>query len=259
MIKEHFVNVIQEVVNKKAAQLSTISLLNTKEKEHLITNFTEGRQANYPNFTSIDLFQKQVEQNPHKTAIIFRDTQLTYQELNVKANQLGHFLQKKGVKEEQLVAICLPRSLEMIIAIFAILKAGGAYIPIDADYPEERIQYILEDAKPRLLITQKRHDFLTEKNKHTKIVFIEKVAHQIEHAPTKNVVNQLTAQNLMYVIYTSGSTGKPKGVMIPHKGNVNMAFEQIRILGITPNDNICLLYTSPSPRDATLSRMPSSA
>lgn len=237
MIQKHFARVIQEIISEKKEKLATIGLLSPKEEE-LILEFNGIKQPPYKGLTSLDLFQNQVNEHPHKTALIFNEVSLSYQELDEKANQLGHYLQKQGVKEEQLVAICLPRSSEMIIAILAILKAGGAYIPIDVDYPKERILYILEDAKPSLLITQDTQAYLEENTSATKFLLSESIAGEIEQESTQKVVNQLTPESLMYVIYTSGSTGKPKGAMIEHKSNVNMALEQTRILGITPNDNI---------------------
>ena len=146
---------------------------------------------------------------------------MTYRQLNERANKLGHYLQKKGVKPESLVGICVERSLDMIVGLLGILKAGGAYVPIDPTYPEDRISFMLEDADCEIVLTQK-HIELPKTN--SEIIYLDADWGKIHNKPSENVKSKVKSDNLAYVIYTSGSTGKPKGVMNQHNGIVNGLF-----------------------------------
>jgi amino acid adenylation domain-containing protein len=161
-----------------------------------------------------DLFAIQVKAAPDSVAIIFENQQLTYQELNAKANQLAHYLQSIGVGAEVMVGLCLERSLDLIIGILGILKAGGAYVPIDPAYPQERIAFMLEDTKLQFVVTQQQCLVSLPENSTTICLDTDwqKIDCQSSHDPDSGV----TAENLAYLIYTSGSTGKPKGVQMPH-------------------------------------------
>ncbi|MBW4672727.1 MAG: amino acid adenylation domain-containing protein [Desmonostoc geniculatum HA4340-LM1] len=173
------------------------------------------------------LFEGQVARNPQAIAVECGQKQLTYQELNIKANQLAHHLQKLGVGAEVLVGICIDRSLEMIVGLLGILKAGGAYVPLDPAYPTERLQFMVEDAQISVLVTQEKWSSLISDysgqviclDSHQDEIFNDSDAYggQSQH----NLVNTVKPNNLAYVIYTSGSTGKPKGVMIEHHSLVN--------------------------------------
>ena len=163
------------------------------------------------------LFEEQVERTPDATAVVFEDQQLTYRELNKRANQLAHYLRKQGVGPEELVGICMERSLEMIIGLLGILKAGGAYVPLDPDYPKERLAFMLDDTRAPVLLTQQRLvESLPEHN--AAVVCLNRDWKDIAKETQESPNNKVTAENLAYVIYTSGSTGEPKGVEIPHRG-----------------------------------------
>jgi hypothetical protein len=164
------------------------------------------------------LFEEQVEKTPDNIAVVFEDKQLTYRELNSRANSLAGVLRDKGAGTDSIVGIMLERSLEMIIGIMAILKAGGAYLPIDPGYPEERIQFMLEDSSTRILLTQSRFKNNASETKCEIIVLEEQGLYTGDGSNLKNVN---TSRDLAYVIYTSGSTGKPKGVMIEHYSLAN--------------------------------------
>ncbi|MBD2346873.1 thioesterase domain-containing protein [Anabaena subtropica] len=167
-----------------------------------------------------ELIVAQVEQTPDAIAVKFAQQQLTYRELNHKANQLGHYLQTLGVKPEILVGVCLERSIEMVICLLGILKAGGAYVPIDPEYPQERIAYMLEDSQVKVLLTQEK--LLNQIPQHqAQTICIDEEWKQISIHPNTNPNSNITPDNLAYVIYTSGSTGKPKGAMNTHKGICN--------------------------------------
>jgi len=202
-----------DVINEK------LPLLTDREREQL-AKWNEG-QTDYPQDKCIhQLIAAQAEQTPDRVAVAFSGQQLTYGELNKRANQLAHYLQGMGVGPDVLVGICVERSLEMLVGILGILKAGGAYVPIDPGYPFERISFILGDAQPPALLTQEHLE--AELPAHWGQVICldsewEEIAAESESNPSSNV----TAENLVYVIYTSGSTGKPKGVLVSHRNLVH--------------------------------------
>ncbi len=165
-----------------------------------------------------------------------RYQQLTYNELNCRANQLAHYLQKLGVKPEELVGICLERSLDMIVGLLAILKVGGAYVPIDPDYPQERISFMLQDTQVKILLTcESLQNFLP--NHQAIVVCLDKDWQQINQASQENLNSTVSADNLAYVIYTSGSTGIPKGVIVTHQA-VNRLVLNTNYIQFTPDDRV---------------------
>jgi len=164
-------------------------------------------------------FEMQVEQRPNAVAVIFEDKQLTYQQLNCRANQLAHYLQAMGVGAESLVGICMERSLEIVVGLLAILKAGGAYVPLDPAYPKERIAFIVEETQVSILLTQK-HLVKELPQLDSRLVCLDTEWETIATESEANPVSKVKLEHLAYVIYTSGSTGKPKGVEIPHL-NIN--------------------------------------
>ncbi|HEY9613103.1 non-ribosomal peptide synthetase, partial [Allocoleopsis sp.] len=189
------------------------------------------------------LFEKQVEQTPDAIAVVFEDEQLTYRELNNRSNQLAHYLQKLGVSSEVLVGICLERSVEMIVGLLGILKAGGAYVPLDPTYPQERLNFMLEDAQLSILLT---HSVLaplfkggwgdrtqcSDRQHQLSVICLDKDADSITQQSQDNPISHVTPENLAYVIYTSGSTGKPKGVLIEHRGLSNLSQAQIQTFNL---------------------------
>jgi amino acid adenylation domain-containing protein len=168
-----------------------------------------------------ELLEAQVEKTPDTTAVVFADQRLTYQELNARANQLAHFLQRLGVGPEVPVGIFAKRSLEMVVGLLAVLKAGGAYVPLDPSYPRERLAFMLEDAQVAVVLTLERLARKVPEGK-AKVVCVDaerkRIAQEDERSPTNGVV----AENLAYVIYTSGSTGEPKAVAMNHRSLVNL-------------------------------------
>jgi amino acid adenylation domain-containing protein/thioester reductase-like protein len=167
------------------------------------------------------LVEIQVTKTPDAVAVIFEDRQLTYRELNQKANQLAHYLIELGVKPEVLVGVCVERSLEMIVALLAILKAGGAYVPLDPAYPQERLTYMLEDSQAKVLLTQS-YSIKNLSQGTTKLICLDSDVDAIGKCSINNPQSEVTRDHLAYVIYTSGSTGKPKGVAMPHAPLCNL-------------------------------------
>jgi surfactin family lipopeptide synthetase A len=178
-------------------------------------------QSDYPDEKCIhSLFEEQVKRTPDAIAVVFENQQLTYRELSQRANQLAHYLQSLGVGPEVLVGICVERSLEMLVGILGILKAGGAYLPLDPAYPQERLHFMVEDAKVSLVLTKSQLiDRLPIEL--VRLIYLDKEWSEIAQHSGENLTQQIPSNNLAYVIYTSGSTGKPKGVLIEHKSLVN--------------------------------------
>ncbi|MBD2813656.1 amino acid adenylation domain-containing protein [Xenorhabdus sp. Flor] len=183
-----------------------------------------------------ELFEEQAARHPEKTAVVFGNNSLNYQELNKQANQLAHYLIEQNIKPETLVALCIPRSLRAVVALLGIIKAGGAYLPLDPSYPTSRLQYMLEHSEAEFILTETN---LIEKLpiSQQKVVCLdaETIQSKLQHMPADNIAERpfpLTENNLAYVIYTSGSTGKPKGVMLEHKGWVNLALSQAGLFGV---------------------------
>jgi amino acid adenylation domain-containing protein/thioester reductase-like protein len=173
------------------------------------------------------LFELQVAKAPDAIAVIFEERQLTYRELNEKANQLAHYLKSLGVKPETLVGICIERSLEMMIAILGILKAGGAYVPLDSAYPQERLQFMLQNTQVPALLTS--NNLVAGLPKHDAKVFcLDRDWSAIAQESQENLVTEVKLENLGYVIYTSGSTGTPKGVAMTQLALCNLILWQIQ-------------------------------
>ena len=230
----HFQNLLQAVVTNPQQKVSELPLLSEAERHKLLVEWN-NTQTEYPHDKCIhQLFEEQVEKTPDAVAVVFQNQQLTYQELNQRANQLAHYLRTLGVKPEVLVGICVERSIKMIVGLLGILKAGGAYVPLDPSYPKERLAYMLSDAQPSVLLTQQSLvDSLPE---HTsQMVCLDADWGVIVQESLVNPVSKAKADNLAYVIYTSGSTGQPKGVAIEHQGLCNLTTVQTKLF--QPNFN----------------------
>ncbi|WP_375497255.1 amino acid adenylation domain-containing protein [uncultured Nostoc sp.] len=240
----HLQTLLEGIVANPQQRLSELPLLSESERHQLLVEWNDT-QVNYPQDQCIhQLFEAQVERTPDSIAVVFEDQQLTYGELNTKANQLAHYLQTLGVKPEVLVGICVERSLLMAIGLLAILKAGGAYIPLDHSYPQERIAFILEDTQAPVLLTQE--SLLEAMPQHkAKVVCLDTDWQTIAQQTQENLLSLVNSQNLAYIIYTSGSTGRPKGVMIQHANTVamldwaNKTFAMEAMQGVLASTSIC--------------------
>ena len=240
---EQFTIFLQGIVTDSSQHLAYLPLLSEEERHKILVEWNDTK-ADYPLDKCIhQLFEEQVERTPDNVAVVFEDQQLTYRELNVRANQLAHYLQKLGVGPEVLVGICVERSLEMVVGVLGILKAGGAYVPLDSEYPKERLAFMLEDAQVSVLLTQR-----------TLVEILPKCSAQVvyldadEFAPkagVNNPTNKAQANNLAYVLYTSGSTGTPKGVAIEHHSTIALldwatgVFTREQLAGVLASTSFC--------------------
>ena len=205
----------------------------------VLQEWNETQAAHHHDLCIHQMFEMQVERSPQAIAVVFENTQLTYRQLNHRANQLAHYLRALGVGPEVLVGICLERSLEMIVGLLGILKAGGAYVPLDPAYPSERLAFILEDTQTPVLLTQEK--FVKNLPPHqAQVICLDSNWQGNIQNSQENPVNETTADHLIYVIYTSGSTGQPKGVMIPHRGICNQLYWKQTTFGLTQADKVLL-------------------
>ncbi|MBP5971506.1 amino acid adenylation domain-containing protein [Brasilonema sp. CT11] len=227
----HFVTLLEGIIANPEQQISQLPLLTATEQQQLLVEWNDT-QADYPSDKCIhQLFEEQCLSTPDAVAVVFADQQLTYEQLNNRANQLAHYLKSLGVGADVLVGICMERSIEMVVGLLGILKAGGAYLPLDPEYPTERLSFMLEDAQVPVLLTQQRLiDRLPEHQ--AKQVFLDETWEQIAQNNQDNPTSGVKAFHLANVIYTSGSTGRPKGVMVEHKGLCNLAQAQIQTFGV---------------------------
>ncbi len=226
-IIHHYKIIMEQVLFHLELRLPHIQVLSPREKNRLLVDFNTAK-SDFPFHKTLEqLFEEQVERTPHNTAVVFAEHHLTYRPFNEKANQLAHLLREKGTGPDTVIGLMVDVSPEMVMGMTAILKAGGAFLPIEPDYPGNRIQYMIDDSQPPLVLTKTPFK--------DKIKFIGPTPHQVgiidlnDHpsvfkGDASNLPKIIQPRHLSYVIYTSGSTGKPKGVMIQHRSIVNQIF-----------------------------------
>ncbi|MGZ5135724.1 MAG: non-ribosomal peptide synthetase, partial [Flavitalea sp.] len=212
----HFKELLCSGVKFPERKIGSLPMITEADEFQLLYDFNKTTQLSLQDKTIVDLFEEQVERTPGAVAVIFDNIQLTYRQLNERANQLARYLLQKGVRQESLVPICVERSHEMIVGILGILKAGGAYVPIDPGYPDERIAYMLDDTKAAMLVTSRHSTSKIPGLNNFDRIELDSDWSLIEEQPKNNLDTFIGQTQLAYIIYTSGSTGKPKGVMIEH-------------------------------------------
>jgi amino acid adenylation domain-containing protein/non-ribosomal peptide synthase protein (TIGR01720 family) len=223
----HFKNILEVVVDNTDALIGSCSLLDEIETQRILA--FGKRSVDWPAEKNVlDIFKEQVAITPGNTALVFRDQRLTYRELDEQSNQVAHYLKSRSVRIGDLVPVCMERSHDMIVAMIGVMKAGAAYVPVDTDYPDDRIRYMLEDLRPSVIIAgsgkgQRVINIAAnhEQFEETCIIDMEADMPVIECCPKTIPGIKQDPSNLAYVIYTSGSTGKPKGVMIEHRSLVD--------------------------------------
>ncbi|MEG4939659.1 amino acid adenylation domain-containing protein [Microcoleus sp. F4-D5] len=225
----HLQTLLESIAANPDRKISKLSMLTAAELAQL--QEWNQTQANYPQDKCVhQLFEAQVERSPDAIAAVFSQNlqqQLTYLELNSKANQLARYLQQLGVGPDVLVAICMERSLEIAIAVLGVLKAGAAYVPLDPAYPKERLTFMLADTQTPVILT---HSHLVSgmPAHQARAVCLDADWETISSHSTENPASSVSPDNLTYTIYTSGSTGKPKGVPLPHRALVNLIAWQLQ-------------------------------
>ncbi|MCG3462320.1 amino acid adenylation domain-containing protein [Xenorhabdus bovienii] len=239
-LQSRFAVLIDAAITALDTPIVNLPILPEAERQQILVDFN-ATQANFPQNALIhQLFEAQVQRNPDAIAVIFEGQSLSYDELNRRANRLAHHLIALNVRPDDRVAMCVERSLDMVVGLLGILKAGGAYVPLDPAYPAERLAYMLDDAAPIALLTQTvLLDTLVSSIIPTLV--LNKPESTIATQPTHNPDAQalgLTSHHLAYVIYTSGSTGLPKGVMVEHRGLSNLISTQQDALAIEPSSHI---------------------
>ncbi|MFL0802072.1 MAG: amino acid adenylation domain-containing protein, partial [Agarilytica sp.] len=225
-MSRHFVLLLDNFIRDPLERVGYCDFLTDEEKQRLLVEWNDTERKYKKNVCIHELFEDQVLRAPNATALIFENTHLSYAELNIRANQLAHYLvTNKCVGPDALVGVCLERSLELVVAILAIVKAGGAYVPLDPDYPEVRLSYMLKNADLTTVVTKESLIVRTPITLEQAIILdSEVIKKELSLQSTSNLACKeigLEASHLAYVLYTSGSTGKPKGVMVEHKAIVN--------------------------------------
>lgn len=215
----HFQTLLEGIVSNPTRRLSDLPLLRKLEQQQLLVE-CNNTFAEFPTACVHQLFEAVVERSPDAIALVFEDKQLTYYELNQRANQLAHHLKTLGVGLEVLVGICVERSLEMVVSLLGILKAGGTYLPLDPALPKESLAFRLQDAQVPILLTQKGLLKLESAQVQT-LLYLDADWELIAQQSSANPNSEVTPENLAYVLYTSGSTGQPKGVAIEHRQIMN--------------------------------------
>ena len=220
-IHNRILYMIKQVLENSDILLKDVLITTPQELEKILA-FSKENDCKYPDKKTIhELFEDQVKLTPKNIAIKFKDSSMTYEELNEKSNQVAHFLRDLGVKPNDVIGIRLNKSLEMVVGILGILKAGGCYLPIDLSYPQERVSFMLKDSGAKFFLTNRLHQDDLEIPIETFLLDINS-RNKIYTNDTKNLENVNNPDDLIYIIYTSGSTGTPKGVMLKHRNVVRL-------------------------------------
>src|SRR5205085_2552508 len=208
-------------------RIGELGLLNATEQHQLLTEFNPPPAAATTAALCLhQQFQRQAEAAPDRLAIVSSAQQVSYAELNRRANQLAHYLLRLGVGPEVRVGLCVERGVGLVVGLLGVLKSGGAYVPIDAGYPGERVAYMVEDAGVAVLLTQ--HALLDRfSGVKARLVCLDSDLGAVDSQDDTNPISSVAPENLMYVIYTSGSTGRPKGTLITHENTARL-FEMTR-------------------------------
>ncbi len=249
-LSAHFTTLLQSIVSDPQQRLAELSMLAEAEQHQLLVEWNETA-ADFPADSCLhQLFEQQAARTPDRTAVADEDAQLTYGELNRRAEQLAAQLRSLGVGPEVRVALLLERSVEMVVALLGVLKAGGAYVPLDPDFPPARLSFMLADSQARVLVTQRRLTGIVEAQG-IPAIYIEE-EREAEAPPgveaigglkPATLLHNVEPENLAYVIYTSGSTGQPKGVAISHRAIVNFLSTMLRRPGLQPSDCMAAVTT----------------
>jgi amino acid adenylation domain-containing protein len=222
--------------NVHAQCVADVPILTEPERHRILYEWNDTR-AEFPDACAHELFEQQVARDPKGVAVVFKEQQLSYSELNSRANQVAHYLRKRGVGPETLVGVCLQCSPELVIALLGAWKAGGAYVPFDPTYPRDHLSFMVRDAEVKVLLTtDKCRDLFPSAV--DKAVYLDSDWPAIALERTNNLETAVISSNLAYVMYTSGSTGQPKGAMISHSSLVNYLFWAIKTYAVEAGSSV---------------------
>jgi amino acid adenylation domain-containing protein/non-ribosomal peptide synthase protein (TIGR01720 family) len=238
---EHYKKIISEIINNEKIKINEIPIITEKEKEQVFNEFNVQGKKYKVEKTLHQIFEERVKEQPNAIAVKLEDKEYTYSALNNKANKIASILLNEKTSEEKLIGIYMDRSIEMIVGILGVLKAGYGYLPMDPVYPNDRLSFMIEDAKVKRVITQEQlKENLPEEK--VNVILIEKKILE-EEKIYDNVNITISPNELAYCIYTSGSTGKPKGTLISHKNVVRLFYATDKWFGFN-NDDIWTLFHS---------------
>ncbi|MCB9420437.1 MAG: amino acid adenylation domain-containing protein [Ardenticatenaceae bacterium] len=239
---EQFQVLLSNIVAAPDLPITELSMLPEDERRQVLVNWNDTAVSLPSHIPFIhQLFEQQVKQRPEATAVISGHLQLTYAELNQRANQLAHHLRSAGIGPDKFAGIFIERSPEMIVALLAVLKAGGAYLPLDPAYPPERLGLMLADVQPDVLLTRQSllaHLPVEQMENKPLLLCLDSDWAEIARQNDQNLSPPAATNNLAYIIYTSGSTGTPKGVMVPHRALINYTLAAIDAFEMTPRDRV---------------------
>ncbi|HHO58995.1 MAG TPA: amino acid adenylation domain-containing protein, partial [Thiotrichales bacterium] len=214
---QHYRLLLEQLVEHPAQPVSQYRLLTEQEQQQL-QQWNQTQQS-YAATSLVEMFEQQVDATPDATAIVFENTRLDYRQLDEQANRLAHYLQAQGIGEGEIVGVCMERSIEMVVALYGIIKAGAAYVPLDPDYPESRLAFMLEDTGLSLVLSQSH---LAARLPADKVRLLPMdTTDATDRFPAHRLKHSIQPDSAAYIIYSSGSTGQPKGVINTHRGIVN--------------------------------------
>ncbi|HEU5136505.1 MAG TPA: amino acid adenylation domain-containing protein [Steroidobacteraceae bacterium] len=238
-------SLVQALERTPQSSALALNILPDSERQRIVGEFSASAAPSARESIIHEMFEAQVLKTPESIALVYEGERVTYRELNRKANQLAHFLRRHGVGPDERVGLCVERGPEMIIGLLGVLKAGGAYVPLGLDYPKERLEYMLADATPRVLLTQTSLGARVPQFAGLRIALDTdwpEIGKEDDSNPDAAVTG-VTAKHLANVIYTSGSTGEPKGVLVEHAGLCNLARTQIDALGVRPGSRMLQFFS----------------
>ncbi len=240
-LDRHFVSLLEAALRDPDRPIGELELITAEERASIVAQFA-GEPKAFPVGCLHELFEHQAARAPDSTAVVFEDSGLSYRDLNERANRLAHLLRSLGVGNESLVALCLERSLDLVVAILAVLKAGGAYVPLDPQYPADRLAFALEDTAAPVLLTQEH--LLERLPPHeAEVICLDRDGRRLRDFPATNPDPVSSPASAAYVIYTSGSTGRPKGVTVEHRNVARLFTATDPWFGFGPEDTWLLLHS----------------
>ncbi|WP_143569680.1 non-ribosomal peptide synthetase, partial [Tenacibaculum agarivorans] len=248
-LTERILFIIRQFEENLEQPLKNISILTEQENKQILDVFNATEQAYPSDKTIVELFEAQVAKTPNANAISFEDRTISYKTLDEKSNQLAHYLRANGVQPNVFVGVCMNRSLELIIGILGILKSGAAYVPIDPNYPEDRIDFMLKDADIQIVLSSKANSEALSRRENINTISLDENWDELISNYSEKILEHIIKPNdLAYIIYTSGSTGRPKGVQIEHKNIISLA---LSCDYVTLNSDTVWLSTGSISFDAT--------